>query len=983
MQDQDAVGDSKWKTQMVCLKAKKKSDDKLQDPRSEIKLLEIMSNCNWEIDRTNMLSKISHIISKEILTNQSNSQFIRWGAYLLEFLPKANRPAVIPPELKSKLPSQMFSIRIKVTKNYICRNKKLEQTLQNEIITPTIEIEDSDGQSKELTDDEKKRYNMRLQKKLIDKIKFAERLRNLIIAEEQKGVTPSKFSVSRDGIEKALKKYKTQLWKAYTGSSNFTIQQLKQALHAAKSSAESGASTSDNNSRLVSTVVSTNTSEPLSSSTLARIQANQGVNVKVCSNSAAGQSAGHVAGSFINLGNLQSVSTNVTTLVGGSCHSGNIVIHQALPAAGLGVDHGTSWSGMKQQGLIENVEHIKSLEVPQNSSVVTTASQGVKTISTSELLQMSTGATSPPDMVLVPLDKNINPNQLPPGAKLAVVQPVNRDGSPVPLPILPPGFGQHQVECGQFRMNTVVLPNSTQKSTLAVSKPMLKPAISAIAITSVNGEPFKPANPIGIASTLAGPISVVRQPVPASSIQSSGSVVLVSGTSAGIRPGFIRPQYVASVPMPSNANMSPSGILPLKNISNIPPVMSSGGPGDIFTAANGCSMAPGGIYPIRFANESSHANSKMHVAIPPHDMIGFPKVTSLPFKLLNIPAVNSSDQKQMLLVPVTSSVMPVSPGINIVSVSKVINPPVIVSEDGTGSLVSCQSLTSPLFSAIPASVMLADASTDKDGNQSTITTARNQSPGLSDSHVQILDERNPETDETKVTYSESGINKMPDSILVESDDNGDIDSLASSTRSLSSLSDFMKTDANVLEATLVAEQIAYENYRIKQEAQRMNNCVESEDITDLLDIANTAGIEIAKALGSIDNIGEDESVSNSVAKVVNKGMNEIIPDCVVLDDTDEDCLVIDEEKAVDKNERAEENVMKRDKLENYPQNSTGMKRKRKSPHLSDDIYYEQTMKKTKELLERMVEMKRRRKDGLSQRKQDPIRIDDSEVSELV
>ncbi|WAQ98978.1 MGAP-like protein [Mya arenaria] len=219
------VLEDKWKTQMVCLKARKKQEDKSTGQNSEIKLLEIISNCQWEVHRQNMLSKISHAISKDTTLGVTKVDTLEWESFVLTFLPKSDKPAIIPPELKSKLPDCMYSIRIKVV-------KKTEVDLTNE--NEPIEIKDDE--------DEKKKVNIKLQKKLIDKIKFAERLRNLIIAEEQKGVKSSKFSVSREGIERALKKYKTQLWKAYTGTSNLTLDQLKQALQAAKAGANQGQS---------------------------------------------------------------------------------------------------------------------------------------------------------------------------------------------------------------------------------------------------------------------------------------------------------------------------------------------------------------------------------------------------------------------------------------------------------------------------------------------------------------------------------------------------------------------------------------------------------------------------------------------------------------------------------------------------------------------------------------------------------------------
>jgi len=254
---------------MVCLKAKVVKGEEGGPagtaspavPASEIKLLEIISNCQWEGARTLMLSRISQAISKDPSLGVTKSDSFDWVGFRLTFLLKSTAPAIIPPELKSKLPSEIYSIRIKVTK-----------TKEIDLTTDTIEILDDE--------EEKRKFNIRLQKKLIDKIKFAERLRNLIIAEEQKGVKSSKFSVSREGIEKALKKYKTQLWKAYTGSNNLSLQQLKQALQAAK------AGSNPDKPGLHSLASPSQSSEHLNMDikTMNRIVQNQGLNVKYPTN---------------------------------------------------------------------------------------------------------------------------------------------------------------------------------------------------------------------------------------------------------------------------------------------------------------------------------------------------------------------------------------------------------------------------------------------------------------------------------------------------------------------------------------------------------------------------------------------------------------------------------------------------------------------------------------------------------------------------
>ncbi|KAL5012068.1 hypothetical protein ScPMuIL_010619 [Solemya velum] len=106
---------SSWKTQMVCLKTKKKSpvlmEKDLDTPH--LNLLEIVSNCDWENSKTQILSKISQLISRELYPS---SQKLAVKEFVVEILPKAEKPAVIPPELQKALPSGMFSIRVKVVK---------------------------------------------------------------------------------------------------------------------------------------------------------------------------------------------------------------------------------------------------------------------------------------------------------------------------------------------------------------------------------------------------------------------------------------------------------------------------------------------------------------------------------------------------------------------------------------------------------------------------------------------------------------------------------------------------------------------------------------------------------------------------------------------------------------------------------------------------------------------------------------------------
>lgn len=304
--EQPVVSD-KFKTQMVCLKARKKPEDKSSGNQSQISLLEIISNCQWESHRNDILSKISHAISKDPELGVSKLCSFNWYGYKLQFLAKSDQPAVIPPELKSKLPEIIYSIRIRLTPT----------DLQSEV----IEIKDDDA--------EKKQFNLKLQKKLIDKIKFAQKLRNLIIAEEQKGVKKSQFSVSREGIERALKKYKLQLWKSYTGTTNLSPEQLKEALRAAKAStqAENKPTQPSRNVTMHTTTGSLN----MNFNTMARITANQGLNVVYAV--PAVTSSG--SGMFVPLGGQQPIRMNIRNNAAPVIISSKGGLNPRLPSIGL------------------------------------------------------------------------------------------------------------------------------------------------------------------------------------------------------------------------------------------------------------------------------------------------------------------------------------------------------------------------------------------------------------------------------------------------------------------------------------------------------------------------------------------------------------------------------------------------------------------------------------------------------------------------
>ena len=103
-----------WHTQMVCLKANPKPRiEGGEDNSHEIKLLEFIANCNWDNAKSQVLSRVAQCLNRGVYPNPKKMIV---SDYLVEILPKADRPACIPPELREKLPETMFSIRVKVTK---------------------------------------------------------------------------------------------------------------------------------------------------------------------------------------------------------------------------------------------------------------------------------------------------------------------------------------------------------------------------------------------------------------------------------------------------------------------------------------------------------------------------------------------------------------------------------------------------------------------------------------------------------------------------------------------------------------------------------------------------------------------------------------------------------------------------------------------------------------------------------------------------
>ncbi|XP_046571602.1 uncharacterized protein LOC124279626 isoform X2 [Haliotis rubra] len=102
-----------WHTQMVCLKAnpKPKDADTSELEPEEIKLLEFMANCNWDNAKPQILSRVAQCLSRGVYPDPRRMVI---GDFIVEIMPKADKCAVIPPELKGKLPEHMYSIRVKV-----------------------------------------------------------------------------------------------------------------------------------------------------------------------------------------------------------------------------------------------------------------------------------------------------------------------------------------------------------------------------------------------------------------------------------------------------------------------------------------------------------------------------------------------------------------------------------------------------------------------------------------------------------------------------------------------------------------------------------------------------------------------------------------------------------------------------------------------------------------------------------------------------
>ncbi|XP_050417785.2 uncharacterized protein LOC126831151 [Patella vulgata] len=122
------VSDRKWHTQMVCLKPNPRlgaDAENGKETEDEIKLLEFIANCNWDTAKPQILSKVAQCLRPRVYPS---TRRMLVGDFLVEILPRADRPPLIPPELKTKLPNMMYSIRIKVT----CREEFYQQVMKTQ-----------------------------------------------------------------------------------------------------------------------------------------------------------------------------------------------------------------------------------------------------------------------------------------------------------------------------------------------------------------------------------------------------------------------------------------------------------------------------------------------------------------------------------------------------------------------------------------------------------------------------------------------------------------------------------------------------------------------------------------------------------------------------------------------------------------------------------------------------------------------------------
>lgn len=121
-----------WQTSMVCLKARAppppsnvSEEDVLEE--DEVKLLEFAANCNWEGAKKEILSRVAQCLTRG---QYPQPRTMNVCEFVVEILPKAHQPSVIPAELRSKLPGQMYSIRVRVTRREFVKKEDTNSASQ-------------------------------------------------------------------------------------------------------------------------------------------------------------------------------------------------------------------------------------------------------------------------------------------------------------------------------------------------------------------------------------------------------------------------------------------------------------------------------------------------------------------------------------------------------------------------------------------------------------------------------------------------------------------------------------------------------------------------------------------------------------------------------------------------------------------------------------------------------------------------------------
>ena len=131
-----------WHTSMVCLKARgpppkrktvasqpvvvEEEEEDVQE-EDEVKLLEFLANCNWDGARKEILGKVAQCLTRGQYPHPRTMNICE---FLVEILPKAHKPSVIPEELRKKLPGKMYSIRVRVTRREILPRPPSDQDTQ-------------------------------------------------------------------------------------------------------------------------------------------------------------------------------------------------------------------------------------------------------------------------------------------------------------------------------------------------------------------------------------------------------------------------------------------------------------------------------------------------------------------------------------------------------------------------------------------------------------------------------------------------------------------------------------------------------------------------------------------------------------------------------------------------------------------------------------------------------------------------------------